>query len=74
MKPIYELVSGEDLHRATGQWNQLTREIDRQNNRYKEVIVNSQTGEVVRHVDEPLTDHRGRGSAKPKLNKENTDA
>ena len=73
-KPIYESVSGEDLHRATGQWNQLTREIDREKNRYKEVIVNPQTGKVVRHVDEPLTDHTGRGSAKPKPIKEDPDA
>ena len=73
-KPIYESVSGEDLHRDTGQWSQLTREIDRENNRYKEVIVKPQTGEIVRHVDEPLTDHTGRGSAKSKPIKKDTDA
>ena len=73
-KAIYESVSGEDLHRATGQWSQLTREIDRENDRYKEVIVNPQTGEVIRQVDEPLSDHTGRGTAKPKLNKGGADA
>jgi hypothetical protein len=73
-KPIYESVSGEDLHRATGQWNQLTREIDRENNRYKEVIVNPQTGEVIRNVDEPLTSHTGRGSIKPKPSDRGTEA
>ena len=72
-KPIYESVSGEDLHRATGQWNQKTREIDRENNRYKEVIVNPQTGEVVRNVDEPLASHTGRGFAKPKPGNGGTD-
>ncbi len=65
-KPIFESVSGDDLHRASGQWNKLTREIDRENNRYKEVIVNPETGEILRHCDEPLTDHVNRGSAKPK--------
>ena len=65
-KPIYESVSGDDLHRATGQWNKLTREIDRENNRYKEVIVNPASGEVLRHCDEPLTEHVARGSAKQK--------
>jgi hypothetical protein len=65
-QPIYESVSGDDLHRATGQWNELTREIDRENDRYRERIVNPQSGEVIRHVDEPLTNHTGRGSAKPK--------
>lgn len=65
-KPIYESVSGDDLHRKSGQWNHLTREIDRENDRYKEVILNPTTGEVIRSVDEPLTEHTGRGSAKPK--------
>ena len=73
-KPIFESVSGEDLHRATGQWNQITREIDRENNLYKEVIVNPQTGEVIRHIEEPLTSHTGRGSAKPKPSGGGTDA
>ena len=65
-KPIYESVAGDDQHRSSGQWNHLTREIDRESNRYREVIVNPQTGEVIRQVDEPLTSHVGRGSAKPK--------
>ena len=73
-KPIYESVSGDDLHRATGQWNKLTREIDRENNRYKEVIVNPASGEVLRHCDEPLTEHIGRGSAKPKPSEGGQDA
>lgn len=68
-KPIYESVSGDDLHRASGQWNKLTREIDRENNRYKEVIVNPETGETLRHCYEPLTDHINRGSAKQKPGK-----
>ncbi len=65
-KPIYESVSGDDLHRDTRQWNKLTREIDRENNRYKEVITNPESGKVLRHCEEPLTDHFNRGSAKPK--------
>jgi hypothetical protein len=68
-KPIYESVSGDDLHRVTGQWNKLTREINREHNRYKEVIVNPETGEVLRQCDEPLTEHTDRGSAKPKPGK-----
>ena len=65
-KPISESMSGDDLHSATGQWNQLTREIDRENNRYREIIINQQSGEVIRECDEPLTNHTGRGSAKSK--------
>lgn len=33
--------------------------------RYRELVVDHRTGEVLRDVDEPLSDHRGRGSAKP---------
>lgn len=64
-KPIYESLSGDDFHRATGRWNRLAREIDRQNNLYKEVIVDQQSGELIRHCEEPLSEHTNRGSAKP---------
>jgi hypothetical protein len=73
-KPIYESVSGDDLHRATGQWNKLTREIDRENNRYREVVVNPETNEVLRECDERLTEHTDRGSAKPKPGEGGQDA
>ena len=65
-KPIYESLSGDDLYRETGQWNKLLREIDRENDRYKEVIINPENGDVLRQCDEPLSKHVGRGSAKPK--------
>lgn len=63
-KPIYESVSGDDLHRTSGKWNRLEREIDRDDDRYRERIVDGETGEIIRQVDEPLTSHTGRGSAK----------
>ena len=62
-KPIYEEIGGDDLHHKTGVWSKFLRVIDRQNNRYRENIINSETGDVIRSVDEPLTEHRGRGSA-----------
>lgn len=67
-KPIYESVSGDDLHRNSGKWSKLKREIDRENNRYREIIVDPINGEVLRQVNEPLSEHTGRGSAKPKPN------
>jgi hypothetical protein len=68
-KPIYESVSGDDLFRATGQWNKLTREIDRENDLYKELIINGETGEVIRDCQEPLTEHVNRGSDKSSIDK-----
>src|SRR3954463_11903360 len=56
---------GDDLHHATGKWNHLTRVVDREANAYHEVIVDLETGAVIREVHEPLSEHQGHGSAKP---------
>jgi hypothetical protein len=52
---------GADLHRYSGTSRWLTREVDRKNNRYRERIT-APDGEVVRDVDEPLSEHRGHGA------------
>ena len=63
-EPIYEEISGDDLHTKTGLWSHLLQVIDRQNNRYRKLVTNAETGEILRSVDEPLDEHTGRGSAK----------
>lgn len=68
-RPLYESIAGDDLYRETGQWNKLTREIDREKDRYRETIVNAETGEIIRQCDEPLNEHIGRGSDNPKSTK-----
>jgi hypothetical protein len=65
-KPYLEGRSGDDLHLKTGKWMLLERVIDRTKNWYKELITDPKTGKVVRHCEEPLSDHRERGSAKKK--------
>ena len=47
----------------------LEQTVDRENNRYRKRVVDSQTGEILRDVDHPLTDHQGYGSAKKKAPK-----
>ena len=42
------------------------RLIDRKNNRYREVVKDMKTGDVIHEVDEPLSQHTGHGSAKPR--------
>jgi hypothetical protein len=42
----------------------VRRVVDRRNNYYYEKIHDPETREVVREVEQPLTDHRGRGDAK----------
>ena len=61
--PFIEAVSGASFHRAEGVWKQIERVIDRRNNRYREKITDGR-GNVIRDVDEPLSEHQGHGSAK----------
>ena len=42
------------------------RLIDRAKDHYKEVVTDPDTGSVVHQCDEPLSQHRGHGSAKKK--------
>ena len=58
-----EFSTGSDLHRKTGKWYKKDRLIDRGNDIYKEVIVDPTTDKVVHHCEEPLSQHRGHGSA-----------
>lgn len=62
-RPVKEIRAGESLFKATGDYNQIRRVIDRENGWYEEHIV-SPTGEVLRSVSHPLSEHSGRGSAK----------
>ncbi len=62
-KPFREVKSGDDLHRDTGAWRNIHRVIDRENDRYDEVVRGSD-GEVIREVHERLSQHTGRGTAK----------
>jgi hypothetical protein len=45
---------------------QHERIIDRDNDRYTETVTIRDTGKIVHHWDEPLSEHRGHGSDKPK--------
>jgi hypothetical protein len=65
-KPFLEQRTGDDLFRKARRWMVLNRIIDRRRNRYFERLEDPETGAVLRHADEKLTDHRGRGSARQK--------
>jgi hypothetical protein len=47
----------QELFRKTGRMHEVQRTVDRRNDRYYEHIVDMETGEVVRHKDEPLSGH-----------------
>jgi hypothetical protein len=59
-----EVWVGDSFHKLTGLWNKLERLIDRRRDRYRERITDPRTGKILRDVDEPLSAHRDRGSAK----------
>jgi len=64
-KYAHEAMRGHEFN-VVGNLMQKERIIDRKNNIYKELVVNTDTGEVVRDVEHPLTDHKGHGYAKYK--------
>ena len=62
--PHLEMKTGDSLHHDTDEWHRLFQVIDRENNRYRKLVVNPTTNEVVRDVEEPLDQHQGYGDAK----------
>lgn len=63
--PRREFKSGDVLS-ADGKCRHHERLIDKENDKYVEVVKDRATGEVVHQCKEPLTAHRGHGSAKPR--------
>lgn len=65
-KPIKDYQDKPEFFRKAGRWHRVLRIFDRsvQPARYYEHITDEESGDVIRHVDEPLSDHRGRGDAR----------
>lgn len=63
-RPFYEAVSGHDRHRRSGRMMKLERIIDREKDQYKEVVIDPETGQIIHQCEEPLSKHRGHGTAK----------
>lgn len=58
-----DLFAGSDERKSVGDFVQKERDIDKDNDRYRERIVDK-AGNVLRDVDQPLSIHQGHGSAK----------
>ena len=65
-EPFLELKTGESLEYRTGVWRNRVQQIDRDNDRYDKVVTDQETGEVIHECRAPLSQHKGRGSAKRK--------
>jgi hypothetical protein len=59
-KPSRVLESLLSWHGSTGRWHAVQRTYDYESDRYVEHITDAETGEIIRHVDEALTEHRSR--------------
>ena len=65
-KPWLETRTEPSWWRDGKKWVERTKTEDRRNDWYSEVIKDPDTGEIIYQDAEPLTDHRGHGSAKRK--------
>jgi hypothetical protein len=59
-----EFIVGSETRGSDGKWVHKERIIDKENNRYKEVVIDEETGEIIHECDEPLKKHQGHGTAK----------
>jgi hypothetical protein len=53
-----------EVNRDRNKWVEVERTFDRANDRYVERIIDPETGEIIRLIDEPLSEHRGHGDAR----------
>ncbi len=56
----------QEMSAELGHWVGKHRIIDRRGNIYYERVVDQETGEELRHIEEPLSEHTDRGSARPR--------
>jgi len=65
-KPWLTTMSEPSWSHDRQKWLHREKTENRRDNRYTEVVRDPDTGEIVHEVDEPLTEHRGHGSARRK--------
>lgn len=65
-KPYIEEKAVPDYSRSLGKVVHREQIFDRDNDRYFEKVTDYETGEVIHHCDEPLSEHQGHGDARLK--------
>jgi hypothetical protein len=63
-KPVREEWFGHDFFRKKQRWSVIRRTVDYEHDWYEETFIDLDTGVVIHHCAEPLSEHRGHGSAK----------
>lgn len=62
--PRIKFIEGDDFWADRQKFVKKSRRIDRGENQYRETITDPHTSEIIRHCEEPLSEHWGHGSAK----------
>lgn len=62
----FESIDGDSFSVALGRFVKLNQLVDHEAHRNVKKVVDPLTSEVLREVDEPLSKHQNRGSAKPR--------
>jgi hypothetical protein len=57
IKPYLESGSGKEIFRKTGRVSQVEQIVDRENNKYYKHVEDAETGQVIKHQEEPLNRH-----------------
>jgi hypothetical protein len=65
-RPFIEHFSGASFSARWRRWMNKVRRIDREGDRYDEVVTDPETGEIIHEMHEPLSEHRGHGSPRGK--------
>jgi hypothetical protein len=65
-KPYIEELAVPDYSRSLAKVVHRERVIDRDNDRYFEKVTDYESGDVIHHCEEPLSQHRGYGNARSK--------
>lgn len=67
-KPFLEAKTGEEFYRKGGKWVNRSYRVDRENDKYTEIILDKETNKIIHHCEEPLSQHKWHGSAKEQKN------
>ena len=65
-EPFFDSQVGASFFYKTQKWYHLERIIEKDNDLYVEIITDPKTKEIIRKIEEPLSEHQGHGSAKYK--------
>lgn len=65
-KTMSEGITGHEYSYSHGKIISKQRLIDREADKYVETVTDIETGEIIHKCDEPLSEHRGHGTAKKK--------